>query len=328
MRIPFLICLALCLPSAPVSAETIAPTSNHWSVAPDFGKNAEARRNLSGAACAPTQPPFRACLTVNDQKRYAQFFAINGNTMVPGAIIQILSENSLSDPDAEGVAFHNGYFYVTGSHGVGRQSGKDNSSFTVFRFKVDAKTGMPAFEVTDKRVAPQIENSTALRAAIRKADSIGPFAEKALNSNGVNIEGLALAGDRIYFGFRGPSVDGQGFIMSAAIDGVFGVKSIDAKVHTLALGPTTGVRDLARVDSGFLVLSGAVNDQEDIIPAVFHWNPESGALKKLGELGAVPHNAKAETILVLEQGAKGYRVVIMYDGPANGEPTEYLIPRE
>ncbi len=57
-------------------AQTVAPQSAHWSVAPQFGKNAEARENLSGAACAPTQPPFRSCLAVNDQKKYAQFFTI------------------------------------------------------------------------------------------------------------------------------------------------------------------------------------------------------------------------------------------------------------
>ncbi len=48
------------------------------------------------------------------------------------------------------------------------------------------------------------------------------------------------------------------------------------------------------------------------------WNPASGALKKLGELGATPTGAKAETLLVLEQQPQRYRVLVMHDGSANG----------
>jgi hypothetical protein len=143
----------------------------------------------------------------------------------------------------------------------------------------------------------------------------------------VNIEGMALEGNRIYFGFRGPVLEGRAFILSAAIDGLFGVKPLDPKVHVLALGDSTGIRDLARVDGGLLVLAGAVNDQ-DITPAVFLWNAATGALKKLGELGGTPPGAKAETLLMLEQQPQRYRVLVMYDGPANGEPMEYWLPRE
>jgi hypothetical protein len=327
MRILIPIALALWLTPSPTPAQTIAPQSAHWSVAPAFGKDAGARKNISGAACAPTQPPFRSCLMVNDDAKYAQFFSIADNKIVPGAVIGLLGDNAATDPDAEGAAFHNGYFYVIGSHGLGRNSAKDNSSFVVLRFKVDAKTGMPAFEVTDRQIAPQIEKSVALRAAIGKAEFVGPYAEKPLDANGVNIEGIALAGDRIYFGFRGPSLEDRGFILSAAIDGVFGIKPMDTKMHALALGEATGIRDLARVDSGFLVLTGGVNNQE-FTPAVFHWNAATGALKKLGELGDTPPGAKAETLLVLEQQPQRYRVLVMYDGIANGRPTEYWLPRE
>jgi hypothetical protein len=309
------------------SAQTVSPVSVHWSVAPAFAKDAEARQNISGAACAPTQPAFRSCLAVNDQKKYAQFFSIADNKIVPGAVIRLLGDTADSDPDAEGAAYHNGYFYVIGSHGVGRVNAKENSSFVVFRFKVNAQTGKPAFEVTDSRVVSAIEKSGVLRAALHKAETIGAFAEKPLNANGVNIEGVALEGDRLYAGFRGPSVEGRAFILSAAIDGLFGRKELDVKVHMLALGSSMGIRDLAQVNGGLLVLSGPVNDQE-IAPAVFLWNAASGALKKLAELSGTPPGAKAETLLVLEQQPQRYRVLVMYDGPANGQPTEYSLSRE
>jgi hypothetical protein len=61
---------------------------------------------------------------------------------------------------------------------------------------------------------------------------------------------------------------------------------------------------------------------------VYWWNPASGALKKLSELGATPAGAKAETLLVLEQQPQRYRVLVMHDGLANGAPMEYWLPRE
>ncbi len=80
---------------------------------------------------------------------------------------------------------------------------------------------------------------------------------------------------------------------------------------------------------GVLILTGAVNDQP-VTPAVFLWNEKTGALKKLAEL-AIPEayrKHKAETLLVLrDEKGKPYRVLVMFDGPENGGPTEYEIPR-
>jgi hypothetical protein len=324
----FLLTLAALLLPVLAHAQTIAPQQVHWSVNPVFGKDASGRQNLSGAACAPTQPPPTSCLAVNDQKKYAQFFSVRSDSIVPGAVIRLLGDNADGDPDAESVAFHDGYFYVVGSHGVSRKTAKENSSFLVFRFKVNAQTGKPDFQVTDREVVNAIQKTSALRAVIRAADSIGPFAEKPLSANGVNIEGVALERDRIYFGLRGPSLDGRAFVLSAAADGLFvPLVPIEPKVHALALGKDTGIRDLARIDGGFLVLSGAVNEQ-DIKPAVFLWSASSGALKKLGELGGTPPGAKAETIMVLEQQPQRIRVLVLHDGPANGAPLEYWLPKE
>ena len=81
---------------------------------------------------------------------------------------------------------------------------------------------------------------------------------------------------------------------------------------------------------GLLVLSGPVNDQS-VAPAVFHWSEKTMALKKLGELqltASVKKGAKAEILLVLrDKPNEPWRVLIMFDGPANGQPTEYEVPR-
>lgn len=319
--------LAFCI-APPALAQAIAPQPQHWSVAPEFARDASARKNISAAACVPTTPPFRSCLAINDQKRYAQFFSISGNTIVPGAVLTVLGGDADGDPDAEAAAYHRGYFYFAGSHGRARKSGKlKNTPFTVFRFKVDPQNGKPAFEVSDRHVPPQIEKSTALRAALRNAEFVGPFAEKLLEENGANIEGMALDGDRIYFGLRGPVLEGRAFVVSTAIDGMFGIKPLEAKTHALALGAQAGIRDMAASEDGILVLSGPVNEQS-VTPAVWRWKPSSGELKKLGDLAETPPGAKAETLLLLGQTPEQYRVLVMHDGPDNGAPMEYRLPRE
>jgi hypothetical protein len=321
---------ALLVLLAPLSAragdEAIAPAAA-WSVQGDFEKGEEARTNLSGAACTSRSPPFRTCLIVNDQKNYAQFFSIERTTLVPGAVVR-LREGGDGDPDLEGAAYDKRFFYAVGSHGRSRYANRPNDdSYAVFRFPV-GRNGKPNATPSEFSAAG-VQASTRLREAIRDAQGVDAFYDKPLSQNGVNIEGIAVQGGRMHVGFRGPSVDGRGFVLSADADAVFGKKKLRAKAHALALGETTGIRDLAAVRDGVLILTGAVNDQP-VTPAVFLWNEKTGALKKLGAL-AIPEEYrkhKAETLLVLrDERGKPYRVLVMFDGPENGGPTEYEIPR-
>lgn len=320
--------LAALLALAPLEsrAEALEPVAA-WPVQGDFEKGEEARTNLSGAACTSRKPPFRSCLIVNDQKNYAQFFSIEGTRLVPGAVVR-LREGGDGDPDLEGAAHDSGFFYAVGSHGRSRWANKPNDeSYAVFRFPV-GKNGKPKAAMSETSAAG-VQSSPRLREAIRDARDVGAFYDKPLKDNGVNIEGIAVKGGRMHLGFRGPSVDGRGFILSADADAVFGKRKLHAKVHALPLGDTTGIRDLAAVRDGILILTGPVNDQP-VTPAVFLWNEKTGALKKLGAL-AIPEEYrkhKAETLLVLrDEKGKPYRVLVMFDGPANGGPTEYEVPR-
>jgi hypothetical protein len=297
------------------------PTAQ-WRVEPDF-KNKDARRNLSGAACSPTRPAFRFCLAVNDDKKYAQVFSIDGRTIVPGKVMRLSDADR--DPDGEGAAYDEDYFYITGSHGRSRNSNNANeSSYVVFRFKVNGQTGMPDFDISEDDVVG-IESSDKLRRVIREADTLRDYYDRRLSDNGANIEGIAVKGQRMYFGFRGPSVGGEAFILSVDVGGLFGDGDLRSHVQPVALGAHTGIRDLASVRSGLLILSGPVNEQ-DVRPAVFHFDVATRRLTRLAELDGLPDNAKAETLLVLEETADAYRVLIMFDGPENGHPLEYRIP--
>lgn len=52
---------------APASADMLEPQSPAWQLSEPFKKSADARTNISGAACATTSPPLKSCLVVNDE---------------------------------------------------------------------------------------------------------------------------------------------------------------------------------------------------------------------------------------------------------------------
>lgn len=314
-----------------------APCANaldgrEWSVASKF-KDKKAKRNLSGAACADDRAEKAWCLVVNDETGFAQFFSIADRELVPTGPIRLLQPavgEDRAEIDAEAVAYNDGYYYVTGSHGLSRKKGKfRRPHFMIFRFPVDPETGQPGFKFSADLVAPQIQRSEALRAAIKAAPLIGAYAEQPLDQNGANIEGLAVADGQMYFGFRGPSIDGQAFMLQLPVSYLFPGKAGSPIVHKIPLGDKIGVRDIARVSDGLLILSGHVN-QREVAPVIHFWKPGSGTSEVVDTLPVVA-GGQAETILVLEENVLGattsYRILVIYDGPRDGRPTEYVISR-
>ena len=283
--------------------------------------------NLSGAACVPTTPKFRSCLIANDEKKYAQFFSINGTTLKPRKLIRLSDEKK--DPDAEGVAYADGFFYVTGSHGRSRHGDSDNdSSYVVFRFPVTPSTGLPKFKPDEDKVVG-VESSSRLRKPLRKGEFIKEFYDEPLAEGGINIEGIAVANGRMHLGLRGPSIDSRAFILSVDTEAVFNKDSdLGSKVTPLELGQHTGIRDLAAIGDGILILAGPTRD-EAVAYSIWFWNGIGTTAKQLAvlDLSAVKKGAKAEILLPLEEGSSEIRALVMFDGVENGGARSFRIPR-
>jgi hypothetical protein len=314
--------------------QKIAPERIQWTAASIFEKDVkndelrkQPRMNLSGAACVPTTPKFTSCLIANDEKKYAQFFSIDGTTLTPRKLIRLSDEKK--DPDAEGVAYADGFFYVTGSHGRSRHSDSDNdSSYVVFRIPVDPASGLPKSEPDGENVVG-VESSSRLRKALRKAETIKDFFDEPLAEGGINIEGIAVGSGRMHLGLRGPSVNGKAFVLSVDADAVFTEsRDLAAKVTPLALGPDTGIRDLAAVSNGVLILAGPTRD-EQVPYSVWFWDAASATATPLRmlDLAGVDPGAKAEILLPLEEDGTSVRVLVMFDGLENGGAMSFRIPR-
>jgi hypothetical protein len=316
--------------SGPAGAETkLKPELAKWKISEPFEKNEEARMNLSGAACVPTTPKFKSCLIANDQKKYAQFFSINGTTLKPRKRKLIRLSDEKKDPDAEGVAYADGFFYVTGSHGRSRHGDSDNdSSYAVFRVPVDPTTGVPKFAPDEDKVVG-VESSSRLRKALRKGEFIEKFFDEPLAEGGINIEGIAVRNGRMHLGLRGPSLDARAFVLSVDAEAVFTKGSdLNSKVTPLQLGQDTGIRDLAAVNDGILILAGPTRE-EAVAYSVWLWDGAGTTAKPLAtlDLSTVASGAKAEILLLLEEDGASIRVLVMFDGVENGGATSFKIPR-
>lgn len=346
---PILISTVLLL--SPASAEVIR-SDTAWQVKPDFEKSSKARESISGAACVPDTG---LCLAANDEKNYAQFFTIGDGRLTPDkkGVIRLLPKKvdgqKMDEIDAEGVVFvpakdgkSPSHFYVTGSHGLSRSGEFQASRFTLFRIPVNAKSGRPAFKFSDKKVAPQIERTSRLADAIKSNPDLKPFAGQTLDNNGVTIEGIAELGGDMLFGLRSPCLADHALILHVPTDELFTETVPSSVTNKVKLGDNIGIRDLAGVQNGLLILAGRSDDRRGSeettcgetrrppspLPSVWFWSGEDGdAAKPLGNLPGVKATASAETLMVLEETDKDYRVLILFDGKKNGAPVEFIVEK-
>jgi hypothetical protein len=305
----------------------------------------EAANDISGIACVPPTGAARICLVINDEDRFAQSVKLEGNRVIGGPKFQLIDKRPsdstignepqgaacsegtarFKDLDGEGVAFAAPYFYIAGSHGCSRNSKFRASSFILARVPVDAQ-GNPT---------GQAETTYRLAEALRTAPGIGPFFGKDLNADGINIEGIAVIGGNLIVGLRAPVLQGNAFLVSVSLGHLFSrdrsPPPSDLRVIPLALGQNVGIRDLASLDDGrLLVLAGSAQDQQDVSYSFFLADPASSAAPKhlatLREVVEDGAHGKAEGVVVLDADADALRVLVMFDSLPGGGPREYRVP--
>lgn len=197
-----------------------------------------------------------------------------------------------------------------------------------------------------------------LSEALRGADRIGAFFGKSLDAaaQGLNIEGIAVAGEDLLVGLRAPSLDGEAFVLRARIADLFapgpGETPVSAQVLSVALRPNAGIRDLTMLPDGrLLVLWGPAQEQCD---APFGMSlvaePQSGLRPVVRELGVLDNvfaddaqrsewdrcmarsdrdakdgRAKAEGVAAFPGDDGEMKVLVLYDGLPNGGRFEYTL---
>src|SRR5262245_11181173 len=252
--------------------------------------------DISGIACTGSRFP-RACLVIDDNRQAAQFVTVDDGELTAGASVPLIDnvfDGKALDLDGEGVPYANGAFYVIGSHGHPRDRDRRLDQVAdAARIKaiiaansqvvrIDLKPGAGVPLGPDDIASTQ--RSSKLREAIAADPTLSRFLDRRLENNGLTIEGVAVIADRLFAGFRGPSLySGQAPLLSVALDFLFGDGPTQAKFNLLPIGEGRGVRDLAVFRGGLLVLAGPTGD-EDGAYSVYWWDVSSERLQFLADI--------------------------------------------
>lgn len=216
--------------------------------------------------------------------------------------------------DFEASTWHDGWFYVNGSHGTTKKRGTyEPDRAAIFRFRLIAGT----------RGLGDLQRASldATRAAI---DELVPFLRQPLQERGLNIEGLAArTGDpHLYVGLRSPNLDGDALILRLDPEPLFAGAPTPAELLRAAVGAQLGIRAMTAVRDGFVLVVGSAGSEAVRRSELVHWDPATGATRRLGVFPVMQRGkqkGKEEGIMVLAEADDGtLDLVIVYDGIEGG----------
>lgn len=313
-------------------------------------------RGISGMGCLGTSSdPTRECLVINDEETLGEIVLLGKDGLRPtgkpvtfthkkdpidGIVGREQKANcgetgKYGDLDGEAVAIENKvdrtYVYVAGSHSCSGGGKYKASNYLLVRFKPASAvsfvgTGDPVIE-RSFRVADLLLLTPELHDAYGRP-----------KGQGTNIEGLAVIGETLYAGMRTPVDNGTSFIASARTDDLFApghepLKAVGTPIR-LSLGTNTGIRDLAALaDGGLLILSGPTTSQADVGYKIWYL-PKPLSTSVPVELVTVTTNAKpkteaevakAESITVTSESEDRVTVIVNYDNIDEGAPASHQL---
>jgi len=271
------------------------------------------------------------------------------------------ADGKIEEADIEGLDYDGGYLWLVCSHSLKRDKPKQEKSIekNIERLAKVSRDGnrfllarIPLAEATQSlertveqdghvhaaaRLRGDAEGN-ALTEALADDEHLGPFLAIPGKDNGFDIEGLAVAGDRVFIGLRGPVLRGWTLILELSLE------EQDASTLTLKpIGPNgqlyhkhfldlrgLGVRDLCAQGSDLLILAGPTLTLAGPL-TIFRWpggaRPDreslvfSEALPKVLKLpfGARQNAGKDQAeglTLFAPDGGETRQVLVVYDSTA------------
>ena len=224
------------------------------------------------------------------------------------------------EADVEALDVAQGRLWVCGSHSLTRRSRSKNDPDCVDpRIRKRPSRGLlgsielgeDGGSVNAPGEALPYKGVGSLRARLGADPHIVPFMGLPSKENGLDIEGMAILGRKIYLGMRGPVVDNIALL--AAINIGPGCAVGDGHLlHFIDLGGL-GVRDLTRWAAGILILAGPVNGADGPFK-LLHWAPRrTRKIQKVDCVLDLPAGIDhPEGICALQRG-RNHGLVVLYD---------------
>lgn len=285
-------------------------------------------KDLSGAACASDG----TCLLVSDEKTRSWLFKLDRSDPTAPKL-RITGQLNLSpaaagkEADLEAAGFDSTYFYAIGSHGVSRRDNEyQPSRFSVYRITLDGRS-----EASGALTA-QLASHPAIASHLCTA---GAGTCRSLQDGGVNIEGMAVRDGLMYIGLRAPlNVAGNAIVLTTPIASLFDgaatkLELFDIKLGVDAFNRGLGIRDIAPVSKGFLVLAGPSlpEGKQPGSGYLFYWPSGQPEPLRLGPIGEPALDVKPEGLLLLQEDQLSWTVLILHDGIEGGRPREYRVAK-
>ena len=305
-----------------------------------LGKEGKGSVDVSGIACTTSSGFPRLCLVIDDDLPNAQFVTVEDGKLHAGDAVPLIHNAYDHKPlalDGEGVAFYKDAFYVIGSHGHPRkhtEDCKDPTPSDENRAKIAAASQIVRIRLNDEvgktlsmHDVLEINATPKLRQIMIGNATLKPFVDKCIepgDGNGVTIEGIAVMDDRLYAGFRGPSLPGGAPIVSVPLSTLFGDGTGGEELTVVQLEEGQGIRDLAPYKGGLLVLAGPRGSGKGKYD-VHWWDTSQTGLEPvpMKPLGDITKKAGADTdkkerkpegLLPLDESRGELRLLILSDG--------------
>ncbi|MBG6077641.1 DUF3616 domain-containing protein [Polaromonas sp. CG_9.11] len=338
---------------------SVKPDSGPWDSGAGFHfdltkkKLQKTRQSVSGIACNLDAAQQRICLLAFDEGAEARYAHVGRQAWRMDAEPVVLRDTT-DELDAEAAATDGRYFYVTGSHSAKRGDCASNpGSRHVIRFRLDPATGRalrsPTGALVDHadsgRLWPLMQAQAELAPYVGERKCLGDEPPKEAPTlagrQGVNIEGMAVQGGRLYVGFRGPVLDGVARVLAVNAEALFSPQAASdpkATVTRLALGQHRGIRDMVAVKTGLLLLAGPDDSRarQGAGWTVSWWDGKASAsvvqprlLAALDLSGVTLRTCdkelKPEAITVLEETPAAYKLLVLSDGLCDGGPLAFTV---
>lgn len=292
-------------------------------------------------------------LTHDGEEKFNQHksFALSG-------LVQLPAEGTPADQevDIEGLAFEDSYLWLVGSHSIKRKKvDSDEPASSEKRIKKLARTEIEGnrfllaripLNASGELVSEMPDGERILKAAQLPGDKTSNELIEALRTpgdphfanflsipgkdNGFDIEGLAVAGERVFMGLRGPVLRGFAGILDVSVtEEDSRLKLIETngrryKKHFLDL-KGLGVRDLCTIGPDMLILAGPTMNLDGPV-YIFRWRNAltasgeqfvfSGELEKLFEVDFGSGADHAEGMALVSDG-ESQQLLVVYDSPSD-----------
>ncbi|MFD1333533.1 DUF3616 domain-containing protein [Methylopila musalis] len=268
------------------------------------------------------------------------------------------------EADVEGLAISDGYLWVVGSHSLKRRKPKrgqtaeealerltqvvrEGNRFLLGRIPLAAGDRPGVLEPVRK--APAIDSASPKRKAgcvamgrkhsalsrlLARDVHLGPFMRTPSKDNGLDIEGVAVRGDRVFLGLRGPVLRGWAVVVELRVaakrSGALKLTPVDEdgalySKHFLDLDGL-GVRSLMLEGQDLILLAGPTMDLDGPV-RLYRWRgalasqdssvvPRAQVERVLDmPFGEGVDHAEGATLIALAPG-EAPTLVVAYDTPA------------